>query len=292
MMRLDRLLTLHCFHSLGKVLPRPNGIRIPILMYHSISESPEEVSHPYFKTNTSPRVFAHHMELLHSNNYKVIDLSEAVKMISTESSGFSNPPTFHHSSIPQKMAVLTFDDGFDDFRTEGFPILRHYGFPATVFLATGFVSDCGESFNGRKCLCWSEVRELIACGVRFGSHTVNHPKLRHLRWDHIKNEIKDSRNTLEDRTGTRVESFSYPYAFPEENSHFKLDLECCLADSGYTHGVTTMVGTANGSNNRFFLKRIPVNSHDDPALFQAKLEGGYDWVHGLQYGFKMLKIIV
>jgi len=32
----------------------------------------------------------------------------------------------------------------------------------------------------------------------------------------------------------------------------------------------------------YFLKRLPVNSRDDPAFFKAKLDGGYDWLHYIQ----------
>jgi len=37
------------------------------------------------------------------------------------------------------------------------------------------------------------------------------------------------------------------------------------------------------------MKRIPVNSCDDIPLFEAKLEGGYDWLNAPQNFFKILK---
>jgi hypothetical protein len=37
------------------------------------------------------------------------------------------------------------------------------------------------------------------------------------------------------------------------------------------------------------LPRLPVNSWDDPDFFRAKLEGGYDWLHPIQYARKALK---
>lgn len=47
-----------------------------------------------------------------------------------------------------------------------------------------------------------------------------------------------------------------------------------LRNSGYMNGVTTIIGAATKRDNRYFMKRIPVNSHDDLRLFRAKLEGG------------------
>lgn len=277
-MRVDRFLTLYFFHLLRKTSPRRKGIRVPILMYHSISDAPEEVSHPYFKTNTSPRVFAEHMSMLREQSYSVISLSSAVEL-------------FAHDSQPAtgKPVVLTFDDGFADFRTEAFPVLQEFGFCATVFLPTGFISDGGRSFKGKRCLRWSEIRELSAPGVQFGSHSVTHPKLRDLHWGQVETEIKESTKVIEDKLGTRVESFSYPYAFPEKDDRLIAQLKTLLVELGYKNGVTTKIGTATNSDDRLFLRRIPVNSEDDPGFFRSKLEGGYDWVQKIQEAYKYLK---
>ena len=43
-----------------------------------------------------------------------------------------------------------------------------------------------------------------------------------------------------------------------------------------------MIGTAERYwSDRMFLERLPVNSADDGTLFQAKVQGGYDWLHSL-----------
>src|SRR4030042_2864700 len=95
MFRLDRLITLYLFHPLRRILPRPNGIRIPILMYHSISDEPES-GHPYFWLNTSPKRFAEHMQFLSENEYSVINLTDAVKLIES----FSKNPISHSPYHP------------------------------------------------------------------------------------------------------------------------------------------------------------------------------------------------
>jgi peptidoglycan/xylan/chitin deacetylase (PgdA/CDA1 family) len=284
-MRIDRTLTLSVFHPLRKKLPRPRGIRIPILMYHSISDETES-GHPYFWINTSPKRFAEHMRLMKENDYKVISLTDAADFLGNASTALDEQTG--KDSHP-RYAVVTFDDGFADFRTEAFPILADHGFSATVFLPTGFISDSGSTLKGKMCLRWDDVRELAESGVRFGSHTISHPKLRGIPWDQVEMELRESRKAMEDRLGTQVESFSYPYAFPEGDQCFQSRLKTSLGELGYVNGVTTRVGTAAEGDDKLFFKRIPVNSGDDAAFFIAKLEGGYDWFHGLQYGFKVLK---
>jgi len=87
-MRIDRLLTVYVFRPLAR-LRQPRGLRIPILMYHSISDEPE-TGHPYYWINTSPALFAEHMKFLHDHDYRVIPLSAAVDMI-RENSKFQIP---------------------------------------------------------------------------------------------------------------------------------------------------------------------------------------------------------
>jgi hypothetical protein len=57
----DRFLTRFVFHPLGKALRRPGGVRIPILMYHGISDEPE-TGYPYFRLNTSRRRFSNNCD--------------------------------------------------------------------------------------------------------------------------------------------------------------------------------------------------------------------------------------
>jgi hypothetical protein len=95
-LRLDRLLTLYFFAPPARLFPPKKGIRIPILMYHSISDEPEH-GHPYFWINTSPARFAEHMKFLQDNGYKVISLSEAVELITADrqpATGIFSPMLF------------------------------------------------------------------------------------------------------------------------------------------------------------------------------------------------------
>jgi peptidoglycan/xylan/chitin deacetylase (PgdA/CDA1 family) len=271
--RLDRFLTLYFFRHFIKKQPSAGDKRIPILMYHSISDE-KEISHPYYHVNTSPAVFDAHIRYLHENNYSVINLQDLEKSFDTRDSS--------------KYVVITFDDGFYDFFINAFPILKKYNFSATVFLPTGFIHNERLSFKGKKCLTWNEVRHLQSKGINFGSHTVTHPQLSNLSTKEIENEIKLSKNKIEDETGITVESFSYPFAFPEDKE-FGITLRTLLKKCGYTNGVTTKIGTANKGDDTFFQPRLPANSGDDILFFSAKLQGAYNWLSKPQSIIKRLK---
>jgi peptidoglycan/xylan/chitin deacetylase (PgdA/CDA1 family) len=244
-------------------------------MYHSIRDEVRP-KHPYYGTNTSPHVFRLQMGFLHQNGYSTISLDEAV--IALEA----------HAPVAKSIAI-TFDDGYRNFYTHAFQILRECGFSATLFLPTSRIGNKPIRFEGDEYLSWGEVRNLQSHGIRIGSHTISHRRLTNLREPEVDRELGDSKRTIEDNIGVRVTSFSYPYAFPETDRFFVKRLKGILERQGYENGVSTILGTAQRDSDRFFLPRIPVNTRDDLPFFQAKLIGAYDWLHAPQVITKFLK---
>src|SRR5665213_842693 len=100
MLRADALATLYLFHPLRKLSKQSSCI--PILMYHSISDTPER-THPYYRTVTTPSVFARQMEFLSHNGYSTISPTNAADYIQ------------RHDHASGRPVVITFDDGFRDF---------------------------------------------------------------------------------------------------------------------------------------------------------------------------------
>jgi|ERR1022692_259605 peptidoglycan/xylan/chitin deacetylase (PgdA/CDA1 family) len=274
--RFDRFATLYVATPLRRraSASKPS---IPILMYHSIADDPEAGVHPYYRTSTSPQRFAAQMQYLFENGYRTASLTEIVSQLQGQ------------AAVADKRIVITFDDGYRDFYREAFPVLHRFAFSATVFLPTAFIGDGAPQFKGRDCLTWSEVREMQKQGILFGSHTVSHPQLRTLSAPAIQEEIVSSKKTIEEELGCAVDSFAYPYAFPQTDTDFKKMLRDSLGQAGYQNGVCTIVGRAGRGSDPFFMERLPVNSCDDTALFQAKLAGAYDWISKSQYVVKMVK---
>jgi peptidoglycan/xylan/chitin deacetylase (PgdA/CDA1 family) len=217
------------------------------------------------------------MEYLQQNGYQACNLTEAAALLKSDTA----------SAV--KYVVITFDDGYRDFHQNAFPVLNRLGLTANVFLPTAYIGDTTLKFKGRDCLTWTEVRELQEFQITFGAHTETHPQLRNLSRHSIDAEIVNSKKTIEEKTGHGVDSFAYPYAFPQNDAEFKKTLQESLRSAGYNNGVCTIVGRAGSSSEPFFMERLPVNSLDDQALFQAKLAGAYDWMATLQSGVKTTK---
>src|SRR2546430_13407973 len=111
MARVDRLATLYLAHPLRRIIGRNSSSRVPILMYHSVSENLFGKSHPYYQINTSPRMFAKQMKWLHDAGYQTLTLSQLRRAFQTK-------------TVPTKAAVITFDDGYADFYSDAFSALR------------------------------------------------------------------------------------------------------------------------------------------------------------------------
>jgi peptidoglycan/xylan/chitin deacetylase (PgdA/CDA1 family) len=274
--RLERWASVHLFHPLARIGFGGVSKGIPVLMYHSISEESETGVRPYYRTATHPKVFNSHMQYLHTHGYAVLNLHEAVTSLESD------------SNIYGKCVVITFDDGLRDFYTNAFPILKKYRFTATVFVPTGLI-DTGRPFNNRPLMTWDEIRELKGHGVKFDSHTVSHLPLEDMPLEKLRYELEISKARLEEQVGESINTFCYPYAFPEENTAFIHALKEIIVQSGYRYATGTRIGTLKKGDDPYCIKRIPMNSCDDLTFMQAKLSGGYDWLHFPQITFKKLR---
>lgn len=270
-MRLDRLITLGIVLPLRRALAAGSKARaLPILMYHSVSDTVETHRAAYFQVCTSPGQFRGQMEYLRRNQWQGVTLAEGIRRMNA-------------GEDLARTVVITFDDGFRDFYSAAFPILRDLGFNATMYLPTAYIGDHPRQFLGHECMVWSEVRELHRTGVEFGSHTVNHPRLIELPAYEVERELRDSKDVLEQQLGARVTSFAYPFAFPAADHGFVSTLERLLLGLGYENSVTTTIGRLQPRAGSFGIPRLPMNTADDDALLGAKLAGAYDWVRELQY---------
>lgn len=118
-------------------------------------------------------------------------------------------------------------------------------------------------------LDWETVRQMQACGITFGAHTVNHPVLSQLSLGQVQREIGDSKKTIEQKLGTRVRHFAYPFGRPK---HFNETVKRVVEQSGLKTAVTTVYGYNAPGDDLLELKRFTPWGHD-----RAKFMMQMDW---------------
>jgi peptidoglycan/xylan/chitin deacetylase (PgdA/CDA1 family) len=172
-----------------------------ILGYHSVSK--------YRQDALAVRVddFENQMAWLHSHGYRSMTLAQFITQTITKK---------------ERIVIITFDDGYADNYTLAFPILKKYGFVATIFLVSDYVNTdhvfywdvpkitAQSNQAWYKLLTWEQVEEMSTYGIEFGSHTCTHPELTNVSTKLCMEELARSRANLQARLGHEIVSFCYP----------------------------------------------------------------------------------
>ena len=168
---------------------------VPILTYHHFGK---DCTSPYCMPTA---VFDRQMRYLKKKGYRVITLGKLYSFL-----------RYHHA-IPKKAVVIAIDDGNKSAYKIALPILRKYGYTATLFIYTDFV---GVSTGA---ITWDQLREMKAAGFEIGSHTKSHSDLTKQREGEsdagyvarVKSELLDSKRLLDKNLGQNTIYLAFPY---------------------------------------------------------------------------------
>jgi len=233
---------------------RPRQPGVPVLMYHQITA--ELAGTPLPKLRVTPARFAAQLDALARRGYRTLTLAQAV---AAQSAGDDAPAV-----------VLTFDDGFLDFYTQAWPLMRARGMVATVFLVTGLIGqdnrwDREKGLPREPLLDAAQIRELAAAGIEFGGHTHSHVDLTRLDDAALAAELGQCQAALAELLGAPAPSFSYPFGLHD------LRVARAVAAAGFAQACTTRPGHLTPQTNPLAIPRIMIKRSDDPLDFSLKL---------------------
>lgn len=218
------------------------GIKVPVLAYHSVSKGGSDGG---FTVSTDH--FQEQMKYLHDQGYQAINLDEfrAIMQGREKNDG--------------KKVLITFDDGYENTYTEAYPVLKHYGFTATLFVITDWM-------DGKEYINWTQAKALFHEGWDIMPHTKNHKSLPLLTKDEQYNEIMSSKNCIERHLKYKVRFFAYPYGFRDKSS---VDI---LKKSGFDYAFTFENGVADSVQDPLLLKRLIVQSTFTLPAFEEEMK--------------------
>jgi peptidoglycan/xylan/chitin deacetylase (PgdA/CDA1 family) len=193
-----------------------------VLVYHRIDNYKGGLKSLYVK----PSTFEKQMNYLFRRGYRTISLTELKAAVQKNDKKFL-----------RKKFCITFDDGYEDL-LNAYPVLKKYGFVATVFIHTQAVKDgyyTYPSMTEAKMISFDRLKKILDV-FEIGSHTVSHPDLSKVSEEKIVYELKESKKIIEDTLGVKIYHFCYPFGKIFEN------YKKILQQEGYETAVTLKNG--------------------------------------------------
>src|SRR6516225_9739340 len=192
-----------------------------IFCYHRLVDKDR-----YPGTEITPAAFEAQMKELKDHGITVISMQDLLAWKRGE------------KNIPPRCAVVSFDDGWKSQYEVGWPIMKKYGYPFTLFIYTEGVA--GGHLGGGQAITWEQLADFRDNGVDIQAHTATHQDLReghqimvldangkrskkkltgadYEKW--IQNEVVGCKELLEQRLGIKVNCFAVP--FGNYNEHVK-----------------------------------------------------------------------
>lgn len=167
--------------------------KIPVIMYHDIVKARGRRS-VWF--DCSRDEFKAQLDLIQERGYTPISVEQLHKHLTGE------------TPAPPKAIVLTFDDNYQGFYDNAYPLLKERQIPAVMFVHTKFV---GDKEGAHPKMTWETLRELAKDPlITIASHTVTHRRLPELTPEEQTQELTDSKIELEKELGKPMDYFAYP----------------------------------------------------------------------------------
>jgi peptidoglycan/xylan/chitin deacetylase (PgdA/CDA1 family) len=226
----------------------PRALRVPLLMYHYISDPPPGADRLRLDLSVRPSQFEAHLQYLRQAGYETVSLSDLI---------------FHLTQgkpLPPRPIVLTFDDGYRDAYEEAFPLLQRYGFQGTFFVLTGRADEEDPRY-----LSWEQIRRMSEAGMEIQLHGREHIRLDGRDEAFLFYHIIGGKQSIEAHTGRPVRFFAYPSSIYDEA------LIRFLEGYWFWGAVTTAYGADERLENRFLWPRIRIRGTDDVQRLAEKL---------------------
>lgn len=207
---------------------------MPALMYHHIQGLNEAKEKNQTALTVTPEFFRNQMQYLKDKGYVIVSLENLIAFFD---SGIT---------LSAKPVLITFDDAYEDFYRNAYPILREFGYKAIVFVPTGLVNNPGY-------LSWDQINEMDSSGIFFANHTWSHKNVA-VSQEVLEREISTADFQLFERGLNSSKVFAYPYGLDNQRAISLLE------KLNYKLAFTTRYGSVQCTKQRLDLPRIRIGN--------------------------------
>ena len=215
----------------------PSGI--PVLMYHKIGDDKDN------DAVIREDLFREQMKFLKDNGYNPLTMDQLYDYV------------VNGAAVPEKPVVLTFDDGYADTYSIVYPIMKEYGFAATVFINPG---DVGTR------LTWDQIREMHKNGITISNHGFQHIEMGQLSEAKQIENITKAQEALAKEVGIKDNPwFCYPYGDKNEFT------DAATKKAGIKMSMAMKSGWAHTGDNPYNILRVWVGNAVDIKYFEERI---------------------
>lgn len=212
---------------------RETSVHVPILLYHYVEHVKDKKDTIRQSLNIYPETLRSQIKTLKKAGYIFVTPSDLGKVLDGAAESF-----------PKKAVILSFDDGYMDFYTDVFPILKEENVKAVAYIVPNFINRPNFMFS-------FQLKEISKSPlVEIGAHTMDHYALSGMEKSKARYEIAESRKVLQKELGLPINSFAYPYG-----SFDKQAIEL-VREAGFIDAVSTIPDINNTNQTRFYLYRL------------------------------------
>ncbi len=223
---------------------------VRIILYHRVGDT------RYPTTNISTEAFTAQMQYLRDEGYSVVSTRKLADYL------------LNGAPLPDKAAVIHFDDGFRSVYDNALPVLKRFGYPFTVFIPTKSIDDGYGDY-----MSWEMLSSVVEAGGELGAHGHTHPRLGQAGKGEtaqeyrarIRDELDRPREAMEEH-GFEARWFAYPYG------EYSPELVAATKEQGYKLGFVQDPGAVpEGADPFLILRYAEVGTMASLDLFRERM---------------------
>ncbi|MGQ0765852.1 MAG: glycosyltransferase [Gemmatimonadota bacterium] len=226
--------------------------RIPVLMYHRVAtDGPAALD----RWKIDPAIFERQMRWLRESGFRTVTAGDWESALS------------RGEGLPGRCVALTFDDGYEDFATVAWPVLRTLGFTATCFLVADNIGTTADWDDAAWCgqaprlMDAATITRLAGEGASFGSHGGRHLRATAVDPRRLLDDCRSSREKISALLRSNVTTIAWPYGDADEA------VREVAAMSGYTAGFGCREDFATLGDDPFDVPRLEIRGDMSEAEF-------------------------
>ncbi len=224
-----------------------DSVQVPILTYHYIRTVTDKKDVLGIRLSVTPTVLEEQLKILNNEGYQSITLDD---ISSAWKSQFV---------MPKKPIILTFDDGYDDFYTNAYPLLQKYHIKATAYIVPNFLNKAHYMTSAQA------IELSLNPLITIAAHTMNHVDLRTTNRKVTMQEILGSKMILERLIGKTVNHFAYPFG------KYTINTMKAVEKAGFTTATAMKRGNEHKKKNRLTITREEIIGGDSLEIFKKSI---------------------